>query len=453
MNTDRLRKTYLKNLLILSLSVMFVYAPFYALRNLQSSINHENGLGLISMALMGVTYILGCLLGTGLVNRIRPKWALLFGLSGFLVYILANFHATFFTLLPATLLVGFTNANLWVAQGTYLTSIGISYAALTAKRHDHVLMLFNGTFVFFLQFSQFLGNLVCSMILGMDFSSSTDDHLDLPEAILSTDWNTSFCGSSYCHSYLIEHASYSINAITLAVLLGIFSALCICGMSLLGFFLDKLDVIFHKSKVKVLGQILRVAHLHRHRSMLLAIPGYVFLGAQAAFVYGDFTKAFITCPFGVHMVGYVMMFFGICDSITAFINGPVQQMCGRRSVLFAMAVFHLSLLVILYLWKPRPDEHILIFLLAGALGMCDATWQTQTCTMTGLMFKEREAAFASFRIYESLGFTVAAGVAQFICIDVKIVLLAVTLVLSMASNAVLEFSVVADQSDIAAVTV
>ena len=97
------------------------------------------------------------------------------------------------------------------------------------------------------------------------------------------------------------------------------------------------------------------------------------------------------------MVGYVMMFFGICDSIMAFISGPFQKYCGRRSLLSAgeispdactfkfsffnpVGVFHLSLLVILLLWKPQPDEKILIFLILGALGLCDATWQTQACS-------------------------------------------------------------------------
>lgn len=62
--------------------------------------------------------------------------------------------------------------------------------------------------------------------------------------------------------------------------------------------------------------------------------------------------------------------------------------------------------------------------------------------MCGLMFKEREAAFASLRIYESLGFTVAAAVAQYLCMDIKLILLGITLLVSMISYGGLEFVVV-----------
>ena len=47
------------------------------------------------------------------------------------------------------------------------------------------------------------------------------------------------------------------------------------------------------------------------------------------------SQAFITCPLGVHMVGYVMMCFGGCNAIGSFFIGQIQR-CVHRIVIFSL---------------------------------------------------------------------------------------------------------------------
>jgi len=44
------------------------------------------------------------------------------------------------------------------------------------------------------------------------------------------------------------------------------------------------------------------------------------------------------------------------------------------------AIGHLILMTILYLWQPSSSDRVFIFLVAGGLGVVDATWQTEICS-------------------------------------------------------------------------
>ena len=59
--------------------------------------------------------------------------------------------------------------------------------------------------------------------------------------------------------------------------------------------------------------------------------------------------------------------------------------------------------------------------------------------MCGLLFPHRrEAAFANLRMYESVGFTLAAAYAQFLCMGVKIHVTGGALLLSVIGYFVME---------------
>ena len=52
---------------------------------------------------------------------------------------------------------------------------------------------------------------------------------------------------------------------------------------------------------------------------------------------------------------------------------------------------------------------------------------------------ERESAFASLRMYESIGFCIAFGYAQFLCMDVKMFILGGVLLFGMINYYLMEY--------------
>ena len=317
----RLSKTYLKNLVILSLGFMLCFTAFFSLRNLQSSINHEGGLGLISMSTIYSAFMGGCIFAPSIVNKMRPKFALVISMHGLLLFVVSNFYPQYYTLVPASAVLGFSLANLWTAQGTYLTSLAITYAALTNKDHDAILGLFNGFFLFLIQIAQILGNLISSSVFNIELENEELSHLAQGSTIETEPENGSLvysmgiplndtsaevsqllltgsspksnmCGVNYCHSYKIDHATEGaqIQPYMLYVLLGVFTAVTLSGILVLGVFLNKLDVIFRRSEVRVAKQLLAIFSLHRDRKLLALVPMLIFLGIEETFMFGEITK-------------------------------------------------------------------------------------------------------------------------------------------------------------------
>ena len=314
----QLSNTYLKNLVILSIGFMLCFTAFFSLRNLQSSINHEGGLGLISMSTIYAAFMCGCIFAPSIVNKVRPKFALVLSMHGLLLFVVSNFYPQYYTLIPASAILGFSLANLWTAQGTYITSLAITYAALTNKDHDAILGLFNGFFLFLIQIAQILGNLISSSVFNIELENEelndieldlgpqtgngsllytantpiNDTFEDIPVLLTASPLKPNLCGANYCHSYKIDHATdgAQIQPYMLYVLLGVFTAVTLSGILVLGVFLNKLDVIFRRSEIKVSRQLLAIFSLHRDRKLLALIPMLTFLGIEETFMFGEITK-------------------------------------------------------------------------------------------------------------------------------------------------------------------
>ena len=88
-------------------------------------------------------------------------------------------------------------------------------------------------------------------------------------------------------------------------------------------------------------------------------------------------QAFVSCGYGVHMIGYVMITYGVCDAIFSLASGQIVKCMGRVPVFTLGAVLNAVLIGVALLWKPTPVMPFLFFLYAGVWGIGDAIWQTQ----------------------------------------------------------------------------
>lgn len=165
--TTKLRRSYMLNLATLSTGFFFLFLSFFAIRDTLSSIHHHGNLGLTSLACLYGSFVLGCTVSVPVVQKIRPKYTILWASFGFSIFSAANFFPRFETLVPASIILGVCLASLWTAQGTYITSLAIGYAAVTNRAPEKVLGLFNGVFLFVLQLSHVIGNLIASGVFSI----------------------------------------------------------------------------------------------------------------------------------------------------------------------------------------------------------------------------------------------------------------------------------------------
>ncbi|KAG8282952.1 potassium channel regulator activity protein [Homalodisca vitripennis] len=88
-------------------------------------------------------------------------------------------------------------------------------------------------------------------------------------------------------------------------------------------------------------------------------------------------KAYVSCAYGIHNIGYVMICFGVVNAICSVVFGSIMKFIGRSPLMILGAVVHAGLVIILLYWKPHPQSPLVFFTISGLWGVGDAVWQTQ----------------------------------------------------------------------------
>ncbi|XP_071945362.1 protein unc-93 homolog A-like [Antedon mediterranea] len=432
----RRRKTYWKNLFVLSLAFFFVFTAYMSIQNLQSSLNTEEDLGVISLTIVYGSVVFSCIfIAPILIRKFGTKWTMAGSIVMYSVYTACNYYPTYGTLIPSSFLIGLAAAPLWTAQGTYLTTSAISLADLTNEVPETLLNRFNGIFFVIFQSNQVVGNLISSLVLQQTDETSPN--------------NTGYCGRCSCNKASSNSTgdSRQPDKSLVNTLLTVYLVIGIIGLLLVVFFLDTLPT-FQSSRMdrrECMQKWLETLGILRNPILVLLVPLMMYSGIEQAFVAGDFTKAYVTCAKGVEWVGYVMICYGGADAVSSYLLGRLEKYTGRLILFSLGGLVQMILIVTMYLWHPKADDDIWKFMLiAAGWGFGDAVWQTQICSIVGVLFPDKqESAFANFRLWQSLGFSVAfaCSIPNNVCIHHKLFGFGGWLVMSMVAYYTVEIIV------------
>jgi hypothetical protein len=255
----------LKNLLILSIGVTLLHIAIFGLRNLQSSMNSEGGLGVYSLATLFGAFMFGSLASPFIVQRYKPKLCMSVSCFGHLVYVVANYFPSFYVIIPASVIYGLSNALLWNALCTYITELGLDEAFLKSKITSNVLSRYFGIFFLVLQMSMVLGNLISSIIfsqsdkrmqLHQDDRAITENINNASTIIYEfisngtgtelTDINFNEavakgkCGAAHCELSSDSESESNVDDLDKLFLLGTYSSCAVLSILVIQCFLDKL---------------------------------------------------------------------------------------------------------------------------------------------------------------------------------------------------------------------
>jgi len=458
------KKRIYRNVFIISVAFLLLFVAFESMSKLQSSINVVGGLGVWSNAMVYASLILSCMfLPSILIEKLTVKWALVFSVFCYSSYIAAQFYPEFYTLLPTAFVLGLGAAPMWSAKCTYLTQVAHRFAKLEGVDPEVIVVKFFGIFFFFFQCNAILGNIISTAV----FSSGNKTYVEL------TDEEMLKCGSGYCsqasapetvedETSLAERAINLTDALTPApsaddnfktdisliyIIAGIYLACSITAAVLIAVFVDPLSRFGvtdeKKDKAKLSGIQLLVATFKQmiRKEQLLIIPLTFWSGIEQGFFGADFTAGFVTCAYGVHTVGRVLIVFGVCDALASIGFGFVIKKIGRMPIFILGALINLTVIVVMLCWTPTTTTVGVVYVLASLWGIGDAIWQTQINALYGCLFaNDEEAAFSNYRLWESMGFlfafiTNATGV----CVLPKIVTTIIFLVLGMSGYFVVEY--------------
>ncbi|XP_046853528.1 protein unc-93 homolog A-like isoform X2 [Xenia sp. Carnegie-2017] len=407
----------MKNVVVVGFAFLLLFTSFQSIQNLQSSLNEEENIGLISLIIVYTSLIISCMfVPPMLISRIGCKWTLVASMSCYVAYIAANYYPRWYTLGFTSVLLGFGAAPLWSSKCAYLTTTAISHAKHNSIPQDVVITRFFGIFFMIFQSAQVWGNLISSEVLKQSEQSlkSNFTNQSLAYDVIEV------CGANDCGQVLSQKNSSVLIVPEKSTVVILVTIYLVCGFLSIAatlLFVDQLkeeNIKVRHPKLRLFVSTLR--HLQEIR-MLLVVPLTIYSGLEQGFVFADFTKSFVTCVYGIDKVGYVMICFGVGNSIFSYLLGKLAKYIGRLPIFISGAVTHLVIYVVLLSYTP--DRHMITvpFVIAALWGYADAVWQTQINAFYGVLFHDKqEAAFSNYRLWESLGFVISFALSSAICV-------------------------------------
>ncbi|KAG5277479.1 hypothetical protein AALO_G00118080 [Alosa alosa] len=424
-----------KNVLVVSFGFLSLFTAYGGLQSLQSSLNAEEGMGVISLSVIyGSIIVSSMFLPHILIKNLGCKWTIVASMCCYITYSIGNFYPGWATLIPTSAILGLGGSPLWSAKCTYLTISGNLQADKENKKNEDLINMYFGIFFFIFQSSAVWGNLMSSLIFGQDTEKA-----DIPEEQLK------YCGAALCQENFIQGANATRPAQHLVnTLLGCYIGVGVLAVILVAVLLDNIDRDsareFRGNRTPFCGTFLATFKLLRDKRLVMLIPLTMYSGFEQSFLSGEYTKNYVTCALGIHFVGYSMICFGAANSLSSFVFGRLARYTGRIALFCLAAAINLGCIIALLLWKPHPDQLPVFFVFPALWGVADAVWQTQTNALYGVLFPDhKEAAFANYRMWESLGFVIAFAYSTFICLSIKLYILLAMLILTMITYLMVEY--------------
>ena len=270
-----------KNVYGLGFSFFAVFCSFQGLQNLQSSINDEGGLGLVTLALLYAFFFLSGFISPAFVNLFGTKYSLLIGMFCHLLYTLSNYYGSWYTLAPSSVLLGLASAPVWAAASTHITLCAIQIAPVVKEKEAHLISQYTGVMFLFFQFSSIPGNLCSSLILCFN-----------DEPLINSSSNT----SSIVSNGTCQHDSKEIEYLYLYLLISVYVVFVAVAITSEALLVDKFprDAMFFSTKrkfrvflVEPVKEMLKVLFDWK---MLLLTPMGLANGLEQSFLFGTFTK-------------------------------------------------------------------------------------------------------------------------------------------------------------------
>ncbi|KAK4281384.1 hypothetical protein QN277_012886 [Acacia crassicarpa] len=369
-------KNHTRDIHILSVAFLLIFLAYGAAQNLQSTVNTEQDLGTISLGILYTSFAFFCLVASLVVRKLGSKNALVLGTSGYVLYVAANLKANWYTMIPASLYLGFCASIIWVAEGTYLTLAARSQGRAHNLHEGAVIGDFNGEFWAMFALHQFVGNLITFFLLSDGQGGSTKG------------------------TTLLFIVFLCVMALGVALM---------CLLSRRTGNKEEVEELSDTdvgvySSLKSLSKSLAISISDVR--MLLIIPLISYSGLQQAFVWAEFTKYVVTPTLGISGVGSAMAVYGAFDGMCSLAAGRLTSGLTSITSIVSVGAFVQAVAIVLLLLDLRISSGFLSsvypLFLAALLGIGDGVLNTQLSALIGMLFKhDTEGAFAQLKIWQS----------------------------------------------------
>lgn len=397
-------RNYKRDVNVLSLAFLLIFLAYGAAQNLQTTVNTEDDMGTICLGILYTSFTVFSLVASLVVRSMGSKNALVLGTTGYWLFIVANLVPSWYTMVPASLYLGFAASIIWVAEGTYLTSSARSHAQDSNLPEGTVIGSFNGVFFGVFASHQIIGNLLTLALLSNGTEGSTSGTTLLFLVFLFV---MSFGVVLMC--FLQKGDTKGDDDVS---------------SSSLSFYSSMISL--SKSMITPLFDI----------RMLLIIPLIAYSGLQQAFVWAEFTKYIVEPALGVPGVGGAMAVYGAFDALCSVAVGKLTSGVKSITIITSAGVFVQLLVLVWILLKFSISSGIsgtfYPLLIAALWGIGDGVFNTQLNALFGLLFKhDMEGSFAQLKLWQSGSIAVVFFLSPYISMQSMLVIMIAAAIVSL----------------------
>ena len=326
---------HMRNVIYMSLMIMLLLVAVKATQNLQSSLNHEGGVGIMCLAAFSVSYTFGSVLSPVVVQSFGIKMGLIGGMVVQLLYITVNMHPVVWLIVPTSFAAGLSMSVIWNSMSTYIVLLARGEAESKNKSYQHISDKFFSIFCLIYQTNLITGNLISSLILSSGSSSdkvqndlSLTQNTDFNEVISNFSSvtggsfssfvfaNISFggnlatsrtenvsshmvsapqlarCGAQFCHYSSVNHEPNEVPLPTVYVLFAIYMALVLMAIGIAVFLLEPLVFCLSSSSrlspiLTIRNQFASFVRFSKNIKFLLTLPLLLYSAMQYMFVCSE----------------------------------------------------------------------------------------------------------------------------------------------------------------------
>nr|CAD7406961.1 unnamed protein product [Timema cristinae] len=445
----------LVDVVLISISFLLLLMASTGISNLQSSVNAKDGLGVITLATMYSCNIVSLLFfSVGITRSLGCKWTMVASVTCVAPYVAAQMFLSRATLLATAALAGIAMGPLMCAMYTHLSLAAATYSRLSGVDLSKVIFQFLVVFYALSFMSEVGGNLISSTVASYSNISCA----------VSAQCGAQFCPGSdlvECNPNMARPPDSQIIELNSIYLGCVFTALIILAVwvnpiprSGWTLYQDesgqggpstkvsqaRVDPLPRCPKEQVLGDLKGVNFLGvttgmlKERKLLLLVPITMWLGMKKAFVVADFNAAYVSCSWGIGSVGYIMMSYGVANSVATLLTSRLVKMIGRTAVMYACVVILTAILVTMLCWDLQPgQDHYVLFALMTSTGLAGGALILQVSAMFGVLFPgKEEAAYSNLMLWQAVGFVTSYGFSIALCTNTKIYILLFLLMLGTA---------------------
>eukprot|EP00731_Ephydatia_muelleri_P023210 Em0015g793a len=371
---DRTKKTLVRqaytNIYGLGASIFFLSCGFGGLRNIQSSINSNAGLGVVTLSILYALFMVSSLYTPGLINAFGTKYVYLAGVSGYFLYTAANYYSTWYTLIPACVIAGLASGPVWAASRVHIIQVAIEMAPFLKESRDTVISQFVGIVYLAFQLSSVPGNLASSLIL----------YLTDKDAYGNSTLNTT--NASLCTA-----GTRKIEQKYIYMLISVYMAFMTASLVIAALTVDntrRAQKQSWKAKIKTVFDV-EVFKMLFTWKMALIFPMGMYAGMELSYFTGTFAKDYISNCLGVSQVGFVLIVFGAASAIMSGFIGRLIKYVPHFVFIIVAGLVSAGLLVFLLLWNPVPS-YAMVYSFALIWGLTDSVWDTLSSGFIALLF-------------------------------------------------------------------